>query len=51
MNCETLYQGLADSFGWELERVSKTFGEICLPDDENKRWHWHDALGVFGALD
>lgn len=51
MNCETLYQGLADSFGWELERVSKTFGEICLADDENKRWHWNEALGMFGALD
>lgn len=51
MNCETLYLDLAESFGWELERVSKTFGEICLPDDENKRWHWHEALGVFGALD
>ncbi|RJT47044.1 type I-F CRISPR-associated helicase Cas3f [Rahnella woolbedingensis] len=51
MNCETLYQRLADDFGWELQRVSKTFGEICLPEDENKRWHWHEALGVFGALD
>ncbi|MCS3421612.1 CRISPR-associated endonuclease/helicase Cas3 [Rahnella sp. BIGb0603] len=49
MNCETLYQSLAESFGWELNRVSKTFGEVCLADDENTRWHCHEALGVFGA--
>nr|WP_129952740.1 type I-F CRISPR-associated helicase Cas3f [Rahnella sp. RFA10(1/100)] len=50
MNCEILYQDLADSTGWELDRISKTFGEICLADSENQRWHWHEALGVFGAL-
>lgn len=48
---ETVYQQLADHFEWELARVSKTFGEICLPENENRRWRWHKALGVFGALD
>ncbi|MGC6388093.1 type I-F CRISPR-associated helicase Cas3f [Ewingella sp. S1.OA.A_B6] len=51
MNYSNIYQRLADSLEWEFDRVSKTFGEICLPLDENKRWRWHEVLGVFGALD
>lgn len=51
MDYSLICQRLADHFGWELERISKTFGEICLPEDENKMWRWHEVLGVFGALD
>lgn len=51
MDYSSIYQRLADHLGWELARISKTFGEICLPEDENKLWRWHEVLGVFGALD
>ena len=51
MDYSSIYQQLADHFGWELVRISKTFGEICLPEDENKMWRWHEIFGVFGALD
>ncbi|PKE28948.1 type I-F CRISPR-associated helicase Cas3 [Rahnella sp. AA] len=51
MDCETIYQRLAENFGWELRRVSTIFGEIRLREDATKRWCWHEILGVFGALD
>lgn len=51
MNAETIYQQLAENLEWELERVSKTFGEIRLPEGKNEIWRWNEVLGVFGALD
>lgn len=51
INVETIYQQLTENLEWELERVSKTFGEIRLPEGKDEIWRWNEVLGVFGALD
>lgn len=51
IDVETIYLQLAENLEWELERVSKTFGEIRLPEGKNEIWRWNEVLGVFGALD